>query len=144
MAADLYGDGTGVVGRVASVADNAAGDETVVTLNTDNAFSGHIGFFEFGDLLSANEEDGTVATAPTLGSGTFFAWRVKSKDRPNDAVTLEPVDSSGAVLDLTASNLASTDFFYRIGQPTIPDRTSISDYGSATEVVPGLESLTRS
>lgn len=141
MAADLYGDGTGVVGRVSSVVDTTgAGGSVEVTLNTDNAFSGHIGFFEFGDLLLAYEEDGTAATAPTV-VGTFSAWRVKSKDRPNDKVTLEAVDSSGSVLSLTASNLANTDFFYRFGQPSIPDRTSISDYGSATEVVPGLESL---
>lgn len=140
MAADLYGDGTGVVGRVSSVADDTALDQVVVTLNTDNAFSGHIGFFEFGDLLLAYEADATAATAPTV-TGTFYAWKVVSKDRPNDKVTLKPVDASGAELALTASNLASTDYFYRVGQPSIPDRTAIVDYGSATEVVPGLESL---
>lgn len=140
MAADLYGDGTGLVGRVSAVSDNAGSDETVITLNTANAFSGHIGFFEFGDLLVAHEEDGTAATAPTV-TGTFYAWRVKSRARPDDQVTLEPVDASGSVLNLTASNLADTDYFYRVGQPTIPDRTSITDYGSETEVVPGLESL---
>jgi len=140
MAADLYGDGTGLVGRVSSVTDDTTNDEVDVVLNTANAFSGHIGFFEFGDILAAREEDGSAATAPTT-SGTFYGWRVKSKDRPNDTVTLEPIDSSGAVLSLTASNLADTDYFYRIGQPTYPDRTSISDYGSVTEVMPGLESL---
>lgn len=140
MAADLYGDGTGVVGKVSSVADDTALDQVVVTLDTANTFSGHIGFFEFGDLLSAYESDGTAATAPTV-TGTFYAWKVVSKDRPNDKVTIKPVDASGVELALTASNLASTDYFYRVGQPSIPNRASIADYGSATEVVPGLESL---
>jgi hypothetical protein len=45
---------------------------------------------------------------------------------------------------LTASNLANTDYFYRVGQPTFPDRTSVADWGSVTEVVPGLESLAAS
>jgi len=138
MAADLYSDGTGLVGRVASVVDAAT--QTVVTLNTANAFAGHIGFFEFGDLLQSATVTGGASTAPTV-VGTFAAWKVSSKDRPNDKVTLKPVDSSGVELALTASNLANTDYFYRIGQPTIPNRNAVADYGSVTEVVPGLESL---
>lgn len=139
MAADLYGDGTGVLGKTASVVDTTgAGGSVAVTLDT--SFFGHVGFFEFGDLLLAFEASGTAATAPTV-TGTFYAWRVKSKDRQNDKVTLEAVDASGAVLALTASNLANTDYFYRVGQPSIPNRASIADWGSATEVVPGLESL---
>lgn len=141
MAADLYGDGTGLIGRVASVVDTTGvGGSVEVTLNTANAFAGHVGLFEFGDLLLAYEEDGDDATAPTV-VGTFYAWRVKSKDRANDKVVLEAVDAGLNVLELTASNLADTDYFYRVGQPSIPNRTSISDYGSATEVIPGLESL---
>jgi hypothetical protein len=140
-AADYYGDGTGVVGRVASVADTTgASGYAEVTLNTDNAFSGHVGFFEEDDLLLAYEADGTAATAPTV-TGTFYAWRVKEKNRTTDKVKLEAINSAGTVLALTASNLASTDYFYRVGQPSIPNRSSISDWGSATEVMVGLEAL---
>lgn len=140
LAADLYGDGTGLVARVSSVADDTALDQVVVTLNTANAFSGFVGFAEYGDLLVAHEADGTAATAPTV-TGTFAAWQVVDKDRAADTITLKPVDASGVALALTASNLANTDYFYRVGQPSIPDRTAIADYGSATEVMPGLESL---
>lgn len=140
LAADLYGDGTGVVGLVASAADNTGLAHVVITLNTANAFSGFVGLAEYGDLLVAHEADGTAATAPTV-TGTFAAWRVKDKDRAADTVTLEAVDASGAVLPLTASNLANTDYLYRVGQPSIPDRTAIADYGSVTEVMAGLESL---
>jgi len=142
MAADFYSDGSGVTGKVSSVADTTgAGGSVAVTLDT--SFFAHVGLFEYGDLLLAYEADGTAATAPTV-TGTFYAWRVKSKDRANDKVTLEAVDASGAVLALTASNLANTDYFYRVGQPTFPDRTSVADWGSVTEVVPGLESLAAS
>lgn len=141
IAADVYGDGTGVVGRVATAVDTTgAGGSVLVTLNTSNTFSGFVGMAEYEDLLVAHEADGTAATAPTV-TGTFLAWRVKDKDRAADTITLEAVDASGAVLPLTASNLASTDYFYRVGQPSIPDRTSISDYGTASEVMAGLESL---
>lgn len=144
MAADFYSDGSGVVGKTASVVDTTgAGGSVAVTLDT--SFFAHVGLFEYGDLLLAYEEDGNAATAPTIGGGgVFYAWRVKSKDRANDKVVLEPVDASGAVLNLTASNLANTDYFYRVGQPTFPDRTSVADWGSLTEVVPGLESLAAS
>lgn len=143
LAADLYGDGTGVMGTALSIADAAAADQTVVTLNATNATRGHVGFFEFGDLLLAKTQAGAAQTAPTFGAGTFYAWRVKDKDRANDTVTLEGVDAAGTVLDLTASNIAATNVFYRVGQPTFPDLTAaIPDYGTITEVMAGLESLT--
>jgi len=141
IAADVYGDGTGVVGRVSTATDTTgAGGSVLVALNTGNTFSGFVGLAEEHDLLLAFEADATPATAPTV-VGTFYAWRVKDKDRVADTVTLEAIDASGAVLSLTASNLASTDYFYRVGQPSIPNRTSIADYGTASEVMAGLESL---
>jgi len=146
LAADLYGDGTGLVGKVASVTDTVGvNGSAVVTLDATTAavFNGHVGMFEFGDLLRVHEVTGTPATAPTV-VGTFLAWRVRSKNRQASQVTLEAVSASGAVLELTASNLADTDYFYRIGQPSIPNRSAIVDYGAATEVIPGLESLASS
>lgn len=143
LAIDLFGDGTGVVGTASSIADSSGNAETVVTLNTADTARGFIGWFEFGDLLLAKTTAGAAQTAPTV-TGTFYAWRVKSKARRTDAVTLEAVDSSGAVLPLTASNIAATNVFYRVGQPTFPDLTAITgttDYGTLTEVIAGLESL---
>lgn len=144
LAADLYGDGTGVVGTASSAADTTgANGNVVVTLSSSNTARGHVGFFEFQDLLLPYTAAG-VANNPTV-TGTFYAWRVDDKDRAANTVTLRAVDSSGNVLALTASNLASTNVFYRVGQPTIPDLTSsISDYGSITEVIAGLESLAAS
>lgn len=141
LAADLYGDGTGVIGTVLSVVDTTgAGGSVAVTLSSADTARGHIGFFEFGDLLLPYNLDGT-ADNPTV-VGTFYAYRVKSRNRRANVVVLEAVDASGTVLSLTASSLDATDVFYRVGQPTIPDLTgAISNYGSITEVMAGLESL---
>lgn len=144
LAADLYGDGTGVIGTVLTAVDTTgAGGSVLITLNTTSSTRGHIGFFEFGDLLLNKNQAGT-ADDPTV-VGTFYAWRVKSRNRKLDQATLEAVDSSMTVLSLTASSIDATDVLYRVGQPTIPDLTaSIPDYGTITEVIAGLESLTAS
>jgi hypothetical protein len=148
MAADLYGDGTGVVGETASTAayDNTE-EEVEVTLQTGNADRGHIGFFEFGDILINRTSTGTAPAAVTGASPTFLGWRVKSKDRKNDKVTLEPVLTSGAV-DTAVSDdgIADNDIWYRIGQPTQDTNltTFSGDFGTVSEVYAGLESLTAS
>lgn len=143
LAADLYNDGLGVMGTVSSVVDTAgAGGSAAVSLSTSSSARGHIGFMEFGDLLIA-KTPGAVDVAPTV-TGTFYAWRVKSKSRATDTVILEAVSEAGTVLALTSSNLVATNVLYRVGQPTIPILTSLStigDFGSATENIPGLEAL---
>lgn len=141
IAADFYEEGLGVIGTALSASDTAgANGYTAVTLKTTNTARGHIGLFEFGDLLLNKNPAGT-ADDPTV-TGTFYAWRVKKKDRKNNIVYLEAVNSAGTVLALTASSIDADDVFYRIGQTTIPDLTgSIADYGLATQVFAGLESL---
>lgn len=146
LAADLYNDGLGVMGTVSSVVDTTgAGGSVAVSLSTSSTARGHVGFMEFGDLLvSSNPNPASPITAPTFSSGSFYAWRVKAKSRALDTVTLEAVDETGAVLPLLASNLTAGQLLYRVGQPTIANLTSLStigDFGSATENIPGLEAL---
>lgn len=145
-ACDWYGDGTGVIGEVASNSDaeiNTSGKyQVTVTLEEGDAARGGIGSFEFGDLLLAKQAGGSART-PTGGSN-FYAYKVYKKNRKAGTVVLKLVDSSGAAVSgYTASSLADGDFFYRVGQPTFPDlSTTVADYGLATEVPAGLESLT--
>lgn len=142
LASDFYGDGTGVVGTASSVSDTDinTGGTITVTLSTSDTARGHVGSFEFGDLLLAKQSGGSART-PTGGSN-FYAYKVTQKNRKNDTVTLQIVDSAGAnVTSYTASGVTSGDAFYRVGQPTIPNLASISDYGTATEVLAGIESL---
>jgi hypothetical protein len=146
IAADLYGDGTGVVGELAAASATANGDGTVTfQLATTNAARGTVGFFEFGDQLLLRAEDGTTSALDTDLATEPASWRVVSKDRDNDKVTLRGLDSSGA--DVSVASFTTQpdagEVFYRAGQPTLPDLTAaIADYGTVTEVMAGLASLT--
>jgi hypothetical protein len=145
IAADLYGDGTGVVGTVASAAvTSAASDQLVFQLATANTSRGHVGFFEYGDILVLKSNaGGTSALDTSLGTEPAY-WTVISKNRDNNQVTLQGVTaalaSAGTMTSITVQPTAG-DVFYRYGQPTIPNLSSLSDYGTATEVMAGLESL---
>jgi len=148
LASDLYNDGTGVVGQVGAGAQSIASNVITLPLETNPATRrGFVGFFEYGDLL-LNYTLAASANLPTVSGGTFYAWRIVDRIRPTDVVKLEPVDSSGNQLTCSSTgnaNLPAASVFYRVGQPTIPDLTApVADYGTLTEVMAGLESLTAS
>jgi hypothetical protein len=136
LAADLYGDGTGVVGRVLTEVSLVAG---LVTINLNAAASepGHVGFFEFNDVLSTNEASG----APRNNASALNLYRVVGRSRKNDQVTLQAIDAAGANISPASTNLAAGDYLYRSGQPTKPNRAAPGDYGIVTEAIPGLFSL---
>ena len=147
---DLYGDGTGVLGTVASgglVESDIANGNIVITLSAADAARGFCGWFETGDLVLFKTPAGAAHTlsggSPT---GTFYAWQVVGlPDRVNKAVSFRAVTSTGAVITgAAASNIVATDVAYRVGQPTFPDLTSLSsigDFGTCSDVFTGLESL---
>lgn len=153
LAADFYGEGTGVVGQLDAAAntpatENADGTVTFNLLDTAAA-RGWVGFFEYGDILELAELDGTASGAAYTASGTIAYWKVISKDRKNKKVTLRALDSALADLNVTdvttqPGTTLDNEVFYRYGQPTKADLTSnatVGDYGKATEVIPGLASL---
>jgi hypothetical protein len=127
LAKDLYGDGTGVIGTVASASALSA-SKTTITLNT--AGRGHVGFFEYGDLLVAK----TLAGADSATAVTSV-WSVTEKDRDNNQVVLTLVSG-------TAAAPSAGELLYRVGQSTIPDLSgAVGDYGTLTQVIAGLGSL---
>lgn len=145
IAADLYGDGTGVVGTVASVAvTSPASDQLVWTLATTNTSRGHVGFFEYGDILALRTNGGSTSALDTNLATEPAYWQVISKNRDNNQVTLQGLTAalaSAGTMTSVSVQPAAGDVFYRYGQPTIPNLASISDYGTVTEVMAGLESL---
>jgi hypothetical protein len=147
LAADWYGDGTGVLGTVASAAvTSPASDKLVFTLSGADTARGHVGNFEYGDLLVLKAADGSASALNTNLAPEPAIYQVIEKDRDNNTVTLQGLDSNYApVATITSISAQPTagDVFYRVGQGTILDLTSaIADYGFATEVLAGLESLT--
>lgn len=134
LAADLYGDGTGVMGTIASataLSPAAVGGQTVVTLSSSNTAKGHVGFFEYYDLIVAKTAvGGNSATAVTS------VFEVVDKDRTANTVTLKLVSG-------TTAAPSAAEVLYRAGQPTLnTNLTTLTDYSLATEVIAGLESLT--
>lgn len=158
MAAEFWLDGTGVRATATSADDTnltsataAAGYpfpySVVVTLTDADSTIGHANCCEYGDILAAYSNTGTVVTptGPTPGTGTgqFYGWKVADRNRQAQTITLQPVDTNLTILSTaTASNIVITNVFYRVdGQQTFPNLTSIADYGAATEIMPGIESL---
>lgn len=145
IAADLYADGTGVVGTLASAAvTSPASNQLVFTLSQANAARGHAGQFEYGDILILRAADSSASALDTSLATEPAFFQVVDKSREAATVTLRGLDANLAPVATIASittQPTAGDVFYRYGQPTIPDLTSISDYGTATEVMAGLESL---
>lgn len=148
-AADLYGDGTGVLGTVAAAAGSEANDLITFTLESADADRGHVGLFEYGDILSAREEDGTASGMAVDGGATnapLAYFEVVEKDRDNNQVVLRPLNASFQPITniTTFTSPAAREVFYRFGQPTqTVDLTAIgsADYATLTEVNVGLDSL---
>lgn len=159
IAADFHADGTGVLGEIESVeAYDTSADTQVIKIKKNWDAYGHVGLFEFGDLLIATQKAGTARAVST--STNFYAYKVVDKDREASTITIQPVTSTEAVdSDVSATNLAPTDVFYRAGDPilngvNLSDNSSVtssndltsalSDYGFGGSAITGLDSLLRS
>ena len=140
IAADLYGDGTGVVGTVASA--SVTGTRLSIVIDTANAARGHVGFFEYGDLVIPRTAAG-AAQLPTVTAGTVAALRVVSRSRKTNTVVLEAVDANDNLLEVSAvGDVSAGDLVYRAGQTDIPNLSiAVPDYGLISNVFAGYESL---
>jgi hypothetical protein len=137
LAADFHADGTGVLGTVASCTL-----QSLVTLDVSDSARGHVGLFEYGQKVVAKTAAGG-ASAATAATGTLSHFVVVQKDRDNQILTLQAVNTLGANTALSAAP-AATEVLYRKAQADagdIPNLSSISDYGTATQVMAGLPSL---
>lgn len=148
MSKDLYGDGTGVLGTLAANSATVESGNVRLQLDTTNAARGHVGFFEPAEILVLREADGTATAFDTNLATEPVYWKVVSRRRSDDTVVLQGLDSSFAAVTVASitTQPGAGEVLYKYGQPTggssALDLTSISDYGTATEVIPGLESLT--
>ena len=155
VAADFHADGTGVLGEVSSAAAyDAVNDKQVITLKNEPSAPGHSGLFEFGDLVIAVQNSG-AARGPS-GSTNFYAYKVLDRDREKNQITIQPITADGSIdVDVSATNLAASDVFYRVGDPILQgvntsdnsavtsslDLSNVADYGSSGFAMVGLDSL---
>lgn len=145
LAADYYADGTGVMAQLAAASATPNPDGTVTfTLDDASSARGFVGWCEFGDLFILRAADSSASALDTNLATEPANWRVERKDREAPSITLRGLDAAGNEVSVASVSVQPTagDVFYRAGQPTIPDLTSpFADYGTATEVIAGLESL---
>lgn len=148
LASDLHGDGTGVLGTIASAAKTSP-DSNKLVFTLSYGSRGHAGLFEPDDFLVLKSASGGTSALDTNLTTEPVYWKVVGRDRDNNKVTLEgwAADGSGnptaPVATISAISVQPTagDVFYRYGQGTFANLTSVSDYGTATEVIAGLPSL---
>lgn len=141
MCLDFYGDGTGCLGRILST--TISGGQAVVQLRALDTDQGFAGWFQFDEIVKHVAAAGTAGSAVTTASGTQAYWKVISRDprAAGNTVTLQALDASLNPLVVTAWTPTAGEAFYKYGQPTTPNLTSIADYGTASEAITGLESL---
>lgn len=149
LSAAACGDGSGVIGVVASVTANATTNLLTVVLSTThaNADRSHPGWFEEDDLVKFATTAGTAHSTINNNGTTVADWKVYSVDVDNATIVFQPLDSNGDAIDITTATLGNTDptaadCIYRKGIAA-NDLTAIStnDYNSISRVFAGLPSL---
>lgn len=162
VAADLYNDGLGVLGTVLSAAsvagsapaspqaDQSNKGKVEVTLSAV-APRGHIGWFEYDDLLVKASPAGSIQANVEMPTGVH-TWKVVSIERETNKLVLQALDSSGnpvSIADAAASLIEAADLLYRGTVSASHTRVDLSaqggayagDYGTATEIIAGLGAL---
>lgn len=143
LSKDLYSDGTGVLGQLAASAVTVESGMLRVQLATTDAARGHVGFFEYDELVILRAADGTASDLDTNLATEPVYFKVIERNRANDTVLLQGLDANLAAVTVASISVqpAAGEVIYKYEQPTIPDLGAISDYGTVTEVIPGLASL---
>lgn len=146
LAADYHADGTGVLATLdgAAATINGAGN-AVLQLSVANTARGHVGMFEFRQKVINYTQAGVAGAAPVISTGTFSHWIVVSKNRSLQQVELRAVNTLGNQSATVSFDPAANEVLYRKAQADatdVPNLTAIADYGTATQVIAGLDSLT--
>ncbi len=156
VAADLYNDGLGVLGTVSATAlsDEGVAQGKVGVTISEVALRGHIGWFEYDDLLVKANPAGSIQPStempgPDTNTHSLLAWKVVSIDRENNKLVLQAIDANGnpvALANTAASLITEGDLLYRGTTVASHSRVDLSgafagDYGTATEIIAGLGAL---
>jgi hypothetical protein len=141
VAADLYNDGLGVLGevKVGGIVAGSGTGELVLELDVSNGKRGHIGWFEFDDLLVVADSSGAEQMPASVNT-----WKVVNIDRAANKVTVKALDTNGAAVAVTTSDITAGELLYRGtkgSHHSLVNLASPGDYGTATEIIAGLESL---
>jgi hypothetical protein len=142
MASELYRDGTGALGHVAS-ASIASGD-VLVTLKASQRDSSitatygisYAGWFELDDIILPLNRDGFTPSAMT--GATYL--KVLSIDELAGTVEFTGLDDQYEEIAITGAP-AADEVLYRYDQQIFPNFASLGDFGETSTSIVGLESL---
>ena len=143
LCADLYGDGTGIIGTIGTSGAAHSGGNLVLTIDAATGVRGHIGWFEFGEIMNVYADDTTKRLA-SASDGTVEYLKVVDIDRAAKTVTFEAYSAAHAKLTVDGvGTIVDTDLVYREGQVTKYNVSSsiTDDFNMITEVMAGYESL---
>ncbi len=151
MSLEMMGDGSGVIGVVATAGSvvSTTADTLTITLSTTsaNAERSHIGWFMEDDIVKFVSTAGVAHNTINNAGTTPAYWKVITRDEDADTVTLKAYDSSDVLIDLTSATLGATDptaadYILRTGT-TANNLTAIAttDYAALSECLVGLPSL---
>ena len=145
----LHGDGSGVLGKVASV--SVVSNKLVVVLDTADATvgGGNTNWFHRGEKVAMCTTAGATQRADGSGTKDVVYFSVASADRKAHSITLTGYTSADAVISVTAVNeIGAGDLIYPVNVLNAsfegPNVSTIAgtDFGVITPVMAGLESLT--
>jgi hypothetical protein len=144
LSLEVHLDGTGVLGELAAASGVVVGGDIEFQLSTASAARGHVGAFQFQEILIIRKEDATATALDTDLVTEPVYFKVIERDFENEKVTLRGLDASFNELTIASISVQpdAGEVFYKYQQPTIPDLTSVADYGTVSEAMPGFESLT--
>lgn len=148
LSAAACGDGSGVIGVVASATANATTNRLTVVLSTThaNADRSHAGWFEEDDYVRFNTAAGVLHGTINNTATTVVNWKVYSVDVDTATIQFQPLDAAGDAIDITTATLGATDptaadCIYRIGTAANDLGGTITDYNAISRVFAGLPSL---
>lgn len=144
LSLELHLDGTGVLGQLAAASASVVAGDLVLQLETAATARGHVGAFQFDEILVLRAADATATALDTDLATEPVYFKVVDRDFENETVTVRGLNASFGEVTITSVTVqpAAGEVFYKYQQPTIPDLTSVGDYGTVSEAMPGLESLT--
>ena len=140
LSRSLCGNGTGILGKVASVSNS--GTTSLVTLSVATADAGfsHINWMEIGEKVYVVAPAGT---ARTVDGSTASYFKVTSKNRDTNVVTLTAYNSANdaVVTPDGSSTIAAGDYIRPFGDYTSDLSSLDKDYNLLSFAFAGLESL---
>ena len=142
LSRSLCGNGTGILGKVASVSNS--GTTSLVTLSVATADAGfsHINWMEIGEKVFVMPPAGvTPRRVDTVNTAVAY-FKVSSKNRDTNVVTLTAYDSSDAVITPDGgTEIVAGDYIRPFGDYTSDLSSLDKDYNLLSFAFAGLESL---